>query len=299
MRSYLLRVFVVQIALSILIPFGAFTAEPFSSSAVHKNIFGQTVELKLWNPNFDKICVLSPYQKQEINDPTQENILKILSFVARSGDLGQKLVKDADLAGAAICADPLNRSNRFAVYLNLLALKGVLGEDSKHVGTSSLIVAAHELRHVFQASRGIVVTGRYSLEEYTRRSFAAEADATAVAMLWAWQMKSEKNISALWRTVLSSRKNGDIALAFEQEMKNSKDIVKATRKAFQQWYKSDARKAHYTKNAKMNYALVLKMEGTPPGTESLPENFFDQMCELSDGINYGCHLTQEILNQDK
>jgi hypothetical protein len=68
----------------------------------------------------------------------------------------------------------------------------------------------------------------------------------------------------------------------------------ATRAAFARWYDSDWRRESYYLSACGQYLDQLDETHAIEGRDRLPADFFDTLCLLPDGTNYGCHLTDAI-----
>jgi hypothetical protein len=77
-------------------------------------------------------------------------------------------------------------------------------------------------------------------------------------------------------------------------MQSSEDEVRAARAAFVQWYRSPWRIENYHNSCYLGYVDILDETKRVPQYAPLPEDYFDELCVLPDGRNYGCHLTREI-----
>jgi len=151
----------------------------------------------------------------------------------------------------------------------------------------------HELRHVDLAYRGFKRTIDYDLYEMARLNAASEADAQAITVLFAWQMKSQ-GTSEVWNTLLELTDYADIASIFNDEMKAQGSIVEALRAAFIQWYKVPSRVEGYKYYATENYLSALEGADRLQSYRLLPRNYFYSFCLLPNGDTYKCELTQEL-----
>jgi hypothetical protein len=157
-----------------------------------------------------------------------------------------------------------------------------------------LLVVVHELRHVDQFLRGFAPTTEVSMRETARQVFALEADAHAMVLLFAWAELQDGREDA-WDAAAGLEHYEDIAVAFAVAAGDGLE-AEATLAAFRAWYTSERRLRQYYLSSCTHYLDALERVRRPQPTVSLAPRFFDTLCLMPDGSNYGCHLTAEIHN---
>ncbi|MCW8906716.1 MAG: hypothetical protein OQL28_05675, partial [Sedimenticola sp.] len=170
---------------------------------------------------------------------------------------------------------------------NLVAVRETLNLEQQAA------IVLHELRHLFHVERGFRLMLEYSRDEMVRMTFAVEAEVQAFSALFAWRLRSAGD-ERLWLTLLGFGRYADIARQFQRVMEQSGDELAAAKAAFDQWYRSDWRITGYFRGCTTGYLDLLKETRLIERYDSLPESFFDRLCELPDGRNYGCHESKEI-----
>ena len=257
------------------------------STYEHHNIFGESIDLSVWRPDFSARCYLpgGPRLENESADLVEE----LIDALEQEPALGNYLLANAAKYGTVFCVDD-KADGIYSYYdlkLNVLSIKAHLDFYEQ------LIFFVHELRHLDAASRGFCPSLEYDVQEMSRLTLASEADAQAVTTLYAWRMKLNGE-AEVWPTLAGLDLYGDIALAFEQEMARSGDEVSATRAAVEQWYASKQRVFSYHLQACLSYLDALEASHKLQSYEPLPEDFFDELCVLGAGDNYGCHHTEVL-----
>jgi len=170
---------------------------------------------------------------------------------------------------------------------NLIGIGGGLSRSEM------ALILAHELRHLDQFRRGYGPSLAFDMSENVRLSFAVEADAQAIATLFAWS-EGAAGDPMLWQALMALEHCDDIALAFEAAIDAGATPAGATRAAFSAWYDSRWRLERYAAAAAANHLDRLDKEKAVPSAEKLPPDYFEHMCLMPDGGNYDCHLTEEI-----
>jgi hypothetical protein len=191
-------------------------------------------------------------------------------------------------SGVSLCLDPESGECRgyYVPEANAIALRPGLPADEM------ALIVLHELRHLDQHARGYGPSAEYAMAENARQMFALEADAQAVGALFAWQRRAED--PGLWDAYLGFPRYRDIAVAFEASKEGGADDLAATRDAFRAWYHSDWRRRTYYLASCSAYLDLVDAEHLLPSYEPLPEGYFDGLCRLPDGRDYGCADTDEI-----
>ncbi|PJN94612.1 hypothetical protein CNY89_13485 [Amaricoccus sp. HAR-UPW-R2A-40] len=143
-----------------------------------------------------------------------------------------------------------------------------------------------------QLRRGFEHSLEFDRLENIRQIYAMEADAQAIATLYAWSERAAK--PELWDAAGSIAHYEDIRTAFGDTLASTADLGLAGRAAFTAWYASDWRRESYYLSACSQYLDRLDAAHALQRYDPLPDGYFDDLCLLPDGTNYGCHLTPEI-----
>lgn len=171
---------------------------------------------------------------------------------------------------------------------------GTFGADQNEITVDAALPASkrvavliHEIRHLEQSLRGICPAATLTMRDNARAMFALEADAMAVAHLVAWS-SLEKGEPSIFDALKSARETGDIAQAFEAEIRKTNDPAAATAAAFDAWYGSDSRRERYYVSTCMAYLDRQESEGSFAGTAPLSADFLSHICSLPDRTSYPC-----------
>lgn len=148
-------------------------------------------------------------------------------------------------------------------------------------------VLLHEIRHLEQSALGICPSDDLAMAEYARSIFALEADASAVSLLVAWNMKENGN-DGPWLALSEWPTQSDIAAKFASEMMVSGDVPSAASVAFDQWYMSDVRREDYYIASCSDFLDRQDASKLLPRYQLVPTDFFDDLCRLPDGSRYQC-----------
>ena len=145
----------------------------------------------------------------------------------------------------------------------------------------------HELRHLWQYSQGTCPSDDLAMKDYARATFAIEADASAISLLVAWDMK-EHGQDAVWNALSSWSNQSDIATSFEETILESGDAGLATTTAFYQWYAKSERQESYYTAVCSDYLDRQDASHLIPRYQLIDVGFFDELCRLPDGSRYQC-----------
>lgn len=259
----------------------------------HYDIRGNCLDLSTWHHQYRDRCYF--LGGSNLQNKYTDTIQVILDELRNEPDLAVYLLDSARKLNTAFCIEDRADGCRgyFDYNYNIIAVRKKLDLFIK------VIIFVHELRHVDQVSRGFSQSLDYDANEMVRLNFAVEADANAVLALYAWRLK-ENGYPQTWAQLFELSQYSDIYSAFRTEIESSKDELKATRAAFIQWYKSKWRTVNYYRSSLGGYHDMLDDTNLIQRYDKLPENYFNNLCTLPDGENYGCHLTEEIKKyQDK
>ncbi|MGC9370961.1 MAG: DUF6782 family putative metallopeptidase [Paracoccaceae bacterium] len=188
-------------------------------------------------------------------------------------------------SGAALCLSdqPMEARGYFEPRSNRIVLRRDLPEGAR------IAILVHELRHIEQFSRGFCPSPRLDMQESARLVFAMEADAQAIATLYAWQLRQQGDPAA-WEALGEIAHYTDITARFAAAMAEHDDIGIATALAFDQWYQDDWRTEAYYISTCSDHLDRLEEENLLPGYDRLPEGFFAQFCRLPSGRPYDCGI---------
>lgn len=247
----------------------------------------QKVDLSLWHQHYQERCYFGDRDNLKTEHTKLiENLVRLINKEPRIADY---LFSASDKLHTAFCVDERDDETRgyYDFNFNIIGLKENLGLYEK------LIIFMHELRHIFQFSRGYCNSLKYDIDEIIRMNFAIEADVQAVVTLYAWRMK-QIEIDEVWNALLGFRNYSDIAEEFENEIISSGDEFKATNAVFKQWYKSEWRVEKYFKCSYSWYVDMLDETKLHQQYLKLPDKYFTTLCLLPGDENYGCHNSDEI-----
>lgn len=281
------RVFTV---ISLLVLSGVSAAQGDAAGkagASHANLQGEPVDLGLWHPRFQERCY---FFGAENNDTAAvRTIQELLNTLRREPVLGDYLLEKARRKGTAFCLDDRADGARgyFDYGYNVISVRESLPMAQK------LVIYVHELRHLDNVLRGYCMSLDYDASEMVRLTYAVEADVQAFAALYAWRMK-QRGDDEPWQALLRLPHYADIAWTFAEKAQTTGDEKQGMMAAFSQWYRSQWRLENYHNTCYMGYLDLQDETKRSPRYDLLPAHFFDSLCVLPDGTNYGCHLAPEI-----
>lgn len=148
-------------------------------------------------------------------------------------------------------------------------------------------VAIHELRHIDQMRIGICPTPAMSMRATARVTLAMEADASAVSLAIAWQLR-EAGDPEVWTALAQWPSHRDLARAFEAEMTRSGDLALATASAFAAWYETDWLRESYYVAACGAYLDRQDRTHALPRYGALDWESLEAVCRMPGGGTYPC-----------
>jgi hypothetical protein len=152
-----------------------------------------------------------------------------------------------------------------------------------------LAVLMHELRHLEQFSRDICPAVELTLVDYVRTRQALEADAAAIGLLVAWDLRAAGD-PAPWEALAHWPTHDDLATRFGAEMAASGDAAKATAATYAAWFDDSERREIYAFVSCVNYLDTLDRTKVEPGKAAVDASFVADLCRLPDGQPYECAL---------
>ena len=227
------------------------------------------------------VCIEAPYESA--TSDAQRKLVEIYQSAAIAFDRFPSL-------GAAIAdtSPQLCFSNQMdGAHAYLDADENRIFISPKLTGAMQIAVLLHEIRHLDQITFGICPSDRLAMKEFALATYALEADASAVSLLVAWDMKENGNDKP-WLALASWESQSDIAARFEAEIVATGDASFAVSSAFDQWYASDARRESYYLAACSGYLERQDSSKALPQYQLVPAEFYDFLCRLPDGSSYQC-----------
>ncbi|WP_275099134.1 DUF6782 family putative metallopeptidase [Sedimenticola hydrogenitrophicus] len=266
----------------VLVVLSVLYLEPLRGDTLDQNWDSREAEgLRQWHPDAASRCYRFD-RPHEVNQAASR-FGAIFAYLRRDRELAGYLLATARRAGVAFCIEDRADGTRgyYDYNHNVIAVREQLSLQQQTA------IVVHELRHVAHVQQGYRQSLDYAMPEVVRLTFAVEADVQAFSALFAWRLK-QRGETGLWHTLLGFAKYADIARAFESEIGKSGDELAAMRAAFRQWYTSPWRTTGYYRNAVSGYLDMLDESHLIEQYRRLPGNFFDRLCVLPDGRNYGC-----------
>lgn len=163
--------------------------------------------------------------------------------------------------------------------------------DNRLSGPMRRAVLIHELRHLDQLATGACPGESVSMQANARGVMAMEADASAVMLLVAWQLKEEGDAS-VWQAIGAWPNQADIAAEFSATMVETGQAARAAEAAFTQWFASDWRRKNYYVAACTDYLDAQDRSKTLPRYGALNDDFLGNLCLLPSGERYRCTLPE-------
>jgi hypothetical protein len=148
-------------------------------------------------------------------------------------------------------------------------------------------VAIHELRHVHQAKLGVCPHPGLSMEATASVILAMEADASAVSLAIAWQLRA-RGQPETWDALAGWPSYSSLAQTFEAELLESNDIALATGAAFAAWYEIEWLADSYYVAACSAYLDRQDETHALPRYGSVEPDFLETLCTLPNGRPYPC-----------
>ena len=152
-----------------------------------------------------------------------------------------------------------------------------------------LAILIHEIRHLEQYSRDICPTTQMTLPDYVRLRLALEADAAAIGVHIAWDLR-ETGRPGPWEQLRTWPSHQDLTARYSSEIAAGGDEIAATAATYAQWFEDPDRRAIYAYAICSNYLDALERDNFDAGHATLPDDLTDQVCVMPDGQPYPCVL---------
>lgn len=243
-----------------------------------------------WRPDFAERCLI-PGDRPDHDrgdrdgDGLLADLTKLVAFLERDPTVAAPLVATARARGVPICVDDRFDGTYGAYHYGAELI--VLGQRLSLAERAVILV--HELRHLDRRVAGFRPSLAYDMAAAVMVRDVAEADAQAVASLYAWRVK-QRGDRGPWEALLAFEHDGDIGLAFEGAIASGASELGATRAAFGAWFASEWRTTTYHRLSSMAHLDELDERDLVPSDVALPADWFDGFCVLPSGDDYDCPL---------
>lgn len=182
-----------------------------------------------------------------------------------------------------LCLDDslVEEQGYFEPKTNRVVLNSAISQDFQ------LAILIHEVRHLQQFINGTCPTVAYRMVDYIRSRLALEADAAAIGIYLAWNLRAQGDPGP-WETLRTWPTHDDLVKRFATTIEAGGDEVAATSATFAEWFERADRREIYTFAICANYLDALDREKVLPGKQTLPDDFAAKLCVLPDGRPYDC-----------
>lgn len=226
------------------------------------------ISVQAWRAKFKESC-LAP---NEIPNTDIEKNIALIARLVRKSPFGNSVYQKAAAHNFVFCDLKIfeNVANT-TTGLNIDRLRATghsLALNEPGVNARQLRTAVHEWRHSWQgmetafSNRGGLA---HPYPDAVAKSWMREADASAVTVLFAWDM-SRRGYPQIWHSALEDVTYGPMAKAFQAALPRipadkitNKDLPKAMRAAFHAWLDDDFLAHSYYEQATAKF----KDQGVP------------------------------------
>lgn len=229
----------------------------------------------------DPTCLAPPWEAQDTPQRAALHALltELRPVLARHPSLEAALLR----LTPTLCLAPNLREAEG--YLDADTLRIVLGADAPVPLQAGILL--HELRHLDQFARGFCPSSTLTMRENARATFALEADASAVGLLVAWDMRAH-GAHGPWEALAAWPQQADIAARLAEVMAATDDPAAAAAAAFAQWYARPGRLESYYLASCSDYLDRLDTAHLLPGQDLRDPGFLERLCRLPDDTPYPC-----------
>jgi hypothetical protein len=232
-------------------------------------------------------CLRAPWTATLTED--QRAIRALLDSLAPALSRHPSLAEGIDRLRPTFCLDDPNVETQG--YLVIERMLIVLNRDLAPGLQRGILL--HELRHLDQVARGMCPTPDLSMRENARATFAIEADASAVSLHIAWDLKTMGD-PAPWLALADWASQTDIAAHYSKVMEQTGDGAVATAAAFAQWYDGPDRVERYYVASCSDYLDRQDRTRALPTSGTLDPEYFTRLCRLPDDTPYPCVEPAEL-----
>jgi hypothetical protein len=229
----------------------------------------------------DPVCLPAPHLRAESAD--ERYLAGLLADLRPTLARHPALTAALDNLAPALCLD--DAMDGAEGYFEPAAMRIVLGRGQAPEMHQAILL--HELRHLEQFARGVCPDDTLTRSDHARAVFALEADASAIALLLAWERLLDGE-PAVWEAMINWPSQADIAVALGREYFASGEPAAMAAAAFAQWYEADERRERYHVAACSAYLDRQDIARALPPAGRLPEDFPARLCLLPAGGRYPC-----------
>lgn len=224
-------------------------------------------------------CSVAPYA--DANGDLAALVQRLTAVLEPYPPLAQALLAQAPI----LCLDDalVEEQGYFEPKSNRIVLNAQIPQDFQ------LAILVHEVRHLQQFGSGACPTIGYRMADYIRSRLALEADASAIGVYVAWQLRAAGDLGP-WEALQAWPTHEDLTARFAATMATGGDEVEATSATFAEWFARADRRELYTFAICSNYLDALDREKVVAGEATLPDDYAARLCVLPDGRPYGCTL---------
>ncbi len=232
-------------------------------------------------------CLRAPWTATVTED--QRTIRALLDSLGHAFDRHPSLAEGMEQMRPTFCLDDPNVETQgyMIVERGLIVLTRGLPEGLQRG------ILLHELRHLDQVARSMCPAPSLSMRENARATFAIEADASAVSLHVAWDLK-EMGDPAPWEALAGWPSQADVAARYAQVMEQTGDGPAATAAAFRQWYDGADRVERYYVASCSDYLDRQDRTRALPATGTVDPGYFTTLCRLPSGTPYPCEEPEEL-----
>lgn len=229
----------------------------------------------------NEYCIEAPYLSAASGE--QRELTELYREIQPVLERFPSFVEALEAKSPGLCFS--SQMNNALAYLDNEKNQIVIDQALSHAMQVGVLL--HELRHLWQFSRGSCPSDDLAMKEYAYATFAIEADASAISLLVAWDMKVHGDES-VWNALSSWPLQSDIASSYAETLLETDDIGLAATSAFYQWYASPDRLEMYYASACSDYLDRQDASHRIPRYQVIDAGFFDDLCKLPDGSAYSC-----------
>ena len=236
-------------------------------------------------------CIGPPYSADTTED--QQRLAALYRHVAPALDRFPSLAEALRNTAPELCL--ARHMDSAHGYLALSPYRIVISRTLPH--DMQVGVLLHEFRHLEQFARGVCPSDDLAVGDYVSAVFAMEADASAISLLMAWDMK-ERGHPGAWQALSRWPLQADIARRFAAGMASTGDTAQAVSAAFAQWYALPERRNRYYIAVCGDFLDRQDATHALPSYRAISGSFYTRLCRLPDGRPYSCIVPETDLRGD-
>ena len=229
----------------------------------------------------DEHCISAPYLKASTEEQRVLAAIyhEIIPVLGRYPSFGEAL----EIKSPRLCLS--TKMDNAHAYFDAENNQIVISQTLSRAMQAGVLL--HELRHLWQFTQAFWPSNELAMKEYAHATFALEADASAISLLVAWDMK-ENGDATVWNALSSWPSHSDIAASFAKTIRETGDASLAATSAFYQWYACPDRMERYYLATCSDYLDRQDASHLIPRYQMIETNFFVNLCKLPNGGTYRC-----------